>query len=168
MLARRAGVSLDAQFESWARRVAALAAAGVELSAQRLCFGFGRPFGYYDGFLFEVRSAALAADAPVAAGGRYDGLLGRLQPERSHGGRLHGAAGPRLGGGMSAAHPGPALQGPPQGAGRALAGRLRPAAELRRARLQRQPPGLDGIEVRLLPCRRDRHRPGLGRDPSRA
>ena len=80
VLARRAGVGLDAHFEGWARRVAALASAGVELSTQRLCFGFGRPFGYYDGFLFEVRSAALPSDAPVAAGGRYDGLLGRLQP----------------------------------------------------------------------------------------
>lgn len=80
VLARRAGLALDAQMEGWARRVAALAAAGVELSAQRLCFGFGRPFGYYDGFLFEVRSAALPHDAPIAAGGRYDGLLGRLQP----------------------------------------------------------------------------------------
>ncbi|MDP8917005.1 MAG: ATP phosphoribosyltransferase regulatory subunit [Pseudomonadota bacterium] len=80
VLARRAGLGLDAHFEGWARRVAALAAAGVELSAQRLCFGFGRPFGYYDGFLFEVRSSALPSDAPVAAGGRYDGLLGRLQP----------------------------------------------------------------------------------------
>jgi len=79
VLTRRAGLTLDAHFEAWARRIAALAAEGVELGSQRLCFGFGRPFGYYDGFLFEVRSAALPSDAPVAAGGRYDGLLGRLQ-----------------------------------------------------------------------------------------
>ncbi len=38
--------------------------------------GFGRSFNYYDGFLFEVRSpsSSQADDAPVAAGGRYDGL----------------------------------------------------------------------------------------------
>lgn len=80
VLARRAGVNLQGGLEACARRIAALATAGVELGRMRLHFGFGRPFGYYDGFLFEVRSAALPEDAPVAAGGRYDGLLGRLQP----------------------------------------------------------------------------------------
>jgi ATP phosphoribosyltransferase regulatory subunit len=80
VLARRAGVELHGGLEACARRVAGLASAGVELGRLRLEFGFGRPFGYYDGFLFEVRSAALPEDAPVAAGGRYDGLLGRLQP----------------------------------------------------------------------------------------
>ena len=39
---------------------------------------FGRAFGYYDGFVFEVRSAALDAERPVSAGGRYDGLMTRL------------------------------------------------------------------------------------------
>jgi len=39
-----------------------------------LATAFVRPFGYYDGMLFEVRSAALDADQPVAAGGRYDAL----------------------------------------------------------------------------------------------
>ena len=45
-----------------------------------MCFGagFGRPFGYYDGFLFEVWSSALGPDEPVAAGGRYDSLLSRM------------------------------------------------------------------------------------------
>jgi len=33
---------------------------------------------YYDGVLFEVRSAALGPDQPVAAGGRYDALPQRL------------------------------------------------------------------------------------------
>ena len=30
--------------------------------------GFIRPFGYYDGMLFEVRSLELSYDRPVAAG----------------------------------------------------------------------------------------------------
>ena len=80
VLSRRAGVDLHGRLEACARRVAALATAGVGLERMRLEFGWGRPFGYYDGFLFEVRSDALPEDAPVAAGGRYDGLLGRLQP----------------------------------------------------------------------------------------
>jgi histidyl-tRNA synthetase len=43
-----------------------------------LAAAFGRAFGYYDGFLFEVRSDALGDERPVAAGGRYDGLPARL------------------------------------------------------------------------------------------
>ncbi len=43
-----------------------------------LSTGFGRAFGYYDGFLFEVRSAALGDWTAVAGGGRYDGLPARL------------------------------------------------------------------------------------------
>ena len=38
-----------------------------------------RPFGYYDGLLFEVRSLELGFEQPVAAGGRYDGLPARLR-----------------------------------------------------------------------------------------
>jgi ATP phosphoribosyltransferase regulatory subunit len=44
----------------------------------RFSAAFGRAFGYYDGALFEVRSAALGEDQPVAAGGRYDGLPAQL------------------------------------------------------------------------------------------
>jgi ATP phosphoribosyltransferase regulatory subunit len=59
-------------------RLDRLAAAGVPAERQRFSPAFGRAFGYYDGFLFEVRSAALDAERPVAAGGRYDGLMLRL------------------------------------------------------------------------------------------
>ena len=45
-------------------------------------------FAYYDGLVFEVLSTALGPDRPVAAGGRYDGLLSRL----SGSGRVGGAA----------------------------------------------------------------------------
>jgi ATP phosphoribosyltransferase regulatory subunit len=79
-LAREAGAEMGAALQQASDRFARLQEAGVPADRQRLCAGFGRPFGYYDGFLFEVRSAALPTDEPVAAGGRYDGLLGRLQP----------------------------------------------------------------------------------------
>jgi len=72
----RAG--LDAAIAAWRLRLSGLTAGGVPEDRMRLTAAFGRAFGYYDGFLFEVRSAALGEDAPVAAGGRYDGLLGRL------------------------------------------------------------------------------------------
>ncbi|MDB5479826.1 MAG: phosphoribosyltransferase regulatory subunit, partial [Caulobacteraceae bacterium] len=69
---------LDAAREAWERRLSALAAAGVPRDRIRFSAAFGRAFGYYDGVLFEIRSAALGEDQAVAAGGRYDGLPARL------------------------------------------------------------------------------------------
>jgi ATP phosphoribosyltransferase regulatory subunit len=43
-----------------------------------LAAGFIRAFGYYDGFLFEIRSTALGEESPIAGGGRYDSLPTRL------------------------------------------------------------------------------------------
>jgi ATP phosphoribosyltransferase regulatory subunit len=77
-LAYEAKVEFDVQLQPWVRRLKALSAAGVPDAALTLSTGFSRPFGYYDGLLFEVRSAALGPDRPVAAGGRYDGLPARL------------------------------------------------------------------------------------------
>lgn len=45
--------------------------------------GFGRRFTYYDGFVFEVLADGLAPTQPVAAGGRYDGLLSGLSGGRA-------------------------------------------------------------------------------------
>jgi len=44
--------------------------------------GFGRRFTYYDGFVFEVLADGLAPTQPVAAGGRYDGLISGLSSGR--------------------------------------------------------------------------------------
>jgi ATP phosphoribosyltransferase regulatory subunit len=77
-LAREAGCGLDGLWSDWAGRLALLADAGVPEAALTLGAGFGRPFGYYDGFLFEVWSEALGPEEPVAAGGRYDSLLTRM------------------------------------------------------------------------------------------
>jgi ATP phosphoribosyltransferase regulatory subunit len=80
-VARLAGptrAALDAALADWQRRLAALKLGGVPEEKMTLATAFGRAFGYYDGVLFEVRSAALGEERPVAAGGRYDGLLGRL------------------------------------------------------------------------------------------
>jgi ATP phosphoribosyltransferase regulatory subunit len=77
-LAYEAKVEFDRQLQPWVRRLKALDAAGVPEKALTLSAGFVRPFGYYDGVLFEVRSAGLGPDRPVAAGGRYDALPVRL------------------------------------------------------------------------------------------
>jgi len=77
-LAREGGLKLNGALDAWSRRLAALTAGGVPAERTTLATGFGRAFGYYDGFLFEVRSASLADWAPVAGGGRYDALPSRL------------------------------------------------------------------------------------------
>ncbi|HEV2364289.1 MAG TPA: ATP phosphoribosyltransferase regulatory subunit [Caulobacteraceae bacterium] len=73
---------LRAAAEGWERRFRALEREGAPLERVRFDAGFGRAFGYYDGMLFEVRSAALGDDQPAAAGGRYDGLMRRLGAQR--------------------------------------------------------------------------------------
>ena len=72
------GPGLEAALDAWSGRLAAMIQAGAPEGRMRLSPAFGRAFGYYDGFLFEVRSAALDAERPVSAGGRYDGLMTRL------------------------------------------------------------------------------------------
>jgi ATP phosphoribosyltransferase regulatory subunit len=77
-LASPSGAKVEAALKGWVRRLAALKDEGVPVSAMRFSTAFGRDFGYYDGVLFEVRSAALGEMRPVAAGGRYDSLFARL------------------------------------------------------------------------------------------
>jgi ATP phosphoribosyltransferase regulatory subunit len=62
--------------DAWRRRLAAMSE--IPSAMMRLATAFARGFGYYDGVLFEVRSAALGDDQPLAAGGRYDSLPARL------------------------------------------------------------------------------------------
>jgi len=70
--------ALKAAIAGWRSRLTGLAARGVPLDRATLAAAFGRAFGYYDGYLFEVRSAALGDERPIAAGGRYDGLPSKL------------------------------------------------------------------------------------------
>ncbi|KQZ28468.1 ATP phosphoribosyltransferase regulatory subunit [Caulobacter sp. Root1472] len=77
--------ALEAALDGWRRRLAGMTARGVPENRMVLAAAFGRAFGYYDGFLFEVRSAALDEERPVAAGGRYDGLPARLGAEATTG-----------------------------------------------------------------------------------
>jgi ATP phosphoribosyltransferase regulatory subunit len=70
--------ALKAAITGWRSRLAGMAAQGVPLERATLAAAFGRAFGYYDGYLFEVRSTSLGDERPIAAGGRYDGLPGRL------------------------------------------------------------------------------------------
>ena len=69
---------LRSAFAGWGRRLKGFSEQGVPIDRLTLSAGFGRAFGYYDGLVFEVRSAGLGEERPVAAGGRYDGLPARL------------------------------------------------------------------------------------------
>ena len=77
-LAAEGGGDLSAVSESWVRRLKLLVEHGAPEATMTLSTAFVRPFGYYDGVLFEVRSAALGPEAPLAVGGRFDGLPARL------------------------------------------------------------------------------------------
>jgi ATP phosphoribosyltransferase regulatory subunit len=76
-LAGRSDASLKAALAGWEGRLLELGRA-VPPGRIRFAPALGHAFEYYDGLTFEVRSAALGADRPVAVGGRYDGLLARL------------------------------------------------------------------------------------------
>lgn len=76
---------LKAAIAGWRARLSGMAVRGVPLDKASLAAAFGRAFGYYDGYLFEVRSSALGDERPLAAGGRYDGLPGKLGAETNTG-----------------------------------------------------------------------------------
>ena len=86
-LAAHGKLNLDSALADWSRRLKVISASGVPEKAMTLSTGFGRAFGYYDGFLFEIRSRALGPERAVAGGGRYDSLPVRL------GGANQGAVG---------------------------------------------------------------------------
>ena len=75
-LAADAKISLGPALDLFETRTGLLAARGLDVRAVRFATGFGRGFDYYTGFVFELHNAA--ANNPLVAGGRYDGLLTRL------------------------------------------------------------------------------------------
>jgi ATP phosphoribosyltransferase regulatory subunit len=76
-LAGKKDAALKAAVAGWEQRLLELSRT-APADRTRFTPALGHAFDYYDGLTFEVRSAALGADLPVAVGGRYDGLLARL------------------------------------------------------------------------------------------
>jgi ATP phosphoribosyltransferase regulatory subunit len=70
--------ALKAALKGWTGRLSNLSEAGVPIAHARFATALGHAFDYYDGLTFEVRSADLGPDRPIAVGGRYDGLPTRL------------------------------------------------------------------------------------------
>ncbi|MBL8554362.1 MAG: ATP phosphoribosyltransferase regulatory subunit [Phenylobacterium sp.] len=76
-LAGRNDAALKAALGGWEARLQELARV-APADATRFTPALGHAFDYYDGITFEVRSAGIGPERPVAVGGRYDGLLARL------------------------------------------------------------------------------------------
>lgn len=76
--AQNAGVRLGDALDRFADRLAELARIDPPLwRTARFSAEAGRRFEYYDGFVFDIAPAG-DPDKPVATGGRYDGLIGKL------------------------------------------------------------------------------------------
>lgn len=67
-----------------ARAEAIIALVGSARRTATFRSGFGRRFTYYDGFVFEILADGLTPAQPVAAGGRYDGLIAGLSGSRAN------------------------------------------------------------------------------------
>jgi ATP phosphoribosyltransferase regulatory subunit len=70
--------ALRDKVEEWRAKLDTMAEAGLPVDQASFVTALGHAFDYYDGLTFEVRSAGLANDLPLAVGGRYDGLLVRM------------------------------------------------------------------------------------------
>ncbi|MEZ5827312.1 MAG: ATP phosphoribosyltransferase regulatory subunit [Hyphomicrobiales bacterium] len=82
MIAKGAGVDIDAALDATLRRFDRLARAGVDLQRATFATEFGRKLEYYSGLVFQIEGAGMDETEPVAGGGRYDGLLSALGAPR--------------------------------------------------------------------------------------
>lgn len=73
-LAKPAGLDLEAPLARFQERLAAFKARDLDLEAATFSGDFGRALEYYSGFVFEIGSAGLGDNSPIAGGGRYDSL----------------------------------------------------------------------------------------------
>lgn len=77
------GVDLDTALAHMERRHDAIAALTADdWRMAEFDTALGRRFAYYDGFAFEF-SVGGRGDAPVVSGGRYDGLITRIDPDQA-------------------------------------------------------------------------------------
>jgi ATP phosphoribosyltransferase regulatory subunit len=82
MIAKGAGLDIDAGLDAALRRFDRLARDGIDLGRATFAAEFGRKLEYYSGLVFQVEGAGMDETEPVAGGGRYDGLLGALGAPR--------------------------------------------------------------------------------------
>ncbi|WP_439500072.1 ATP phosphoribosyltransferase regulatory subunit [Bosea sp. (in: a-proteobacteria)] len=81
-LADQASLDLGRELDAFDERTGFLAVRGVDVGAIAFSTGFARNLDYYTGFIFELHDARRSDGRPVAGGGRYDNVLGRLGSPR--------------------------------------------------------------------------------------
>jgi ATP phosphoribosyltransferase regulatory subunit len=81
VLASAAGLNIAAALTAFQARVEKLAAEGF--ADATFSADLGRRFEYYTGFVFEFAAPEDGVPAPIASGGRYDGLIAALGAPRS-------------------------------------------------------------------------------------
>ena len=80
-LASDTGLDLAAELDALEDRTGFMAARGLDVAAMRFSAGFARNLDYYTSFMFELHDPRPGSPKPVAGGGRYDTLLGKLGAE---------------------------------------------------------------------------------------
>jgi ATP phosphoribosyltransferase regulatory subunit len=75
-LADREGLKLGAALDTFAKRIDAFAAHGIDVNALAFAADFGRRLDYYTGFVFEVPGRGKGG--PVIGGGRYDSMTAHI------------------------------------------------------------------------------------------
>jgi ATP phosphoribosyltransferase regulatory subunit len=76
-LANDSKLNIGGAVDALESRVGFMAARGIDIAKIRFATSFGRGLDYYTGFEFELHAKGNGVE-PLAAGGRYDGLLQRL------------------------------------------------------------------------------------------
>ena len=82
MIAKGAGLDIDAALDAVLRRFDRLERDGIDLGRATFATEFGRKLEYYSGLVFQIEAAGMDETEPVAGGGRYDGLLAALGAPR--------------------------------------------------------------------------------------
>jgi ATP phosphoribosyltransferase regulatory subunit len=82
LIAKGAGIDLDAAIDDCVRRFERLKTSGMDLGRAAFATEFGRNLEYYSGLVFQIEVGDERNASQIAGGGRYDGLLAKLGAPR--------------------------------------------------------------------------------------
>ena len=82
MIAKGAGIDIDAALDACVRRFDRLGKSGIDLKRATFATEFGRSLEYYSGLVFQIEVGPERDASQIAGGGRYDGLLAKLGAPR--------------------------------------------------------------------------------------
>jgi ATP phosphoribosyltransferase regulatory subunit len=82
MIAKGAGIDLDAAIDDCVRRFERLRKSGIDLDRATFATEFGRSLEYYSGLVFQIEVGDERDASQIAGGGRYDGLLANIGAPR--------------------------------------------------------------------------------------